>query len=97
MARVEVGRRLGRLDDGQVVRKLRVERLADALGGRTALHLDRRDVAERVDAGIRAAGDRELRPAGEDRLQRLPQDSLHSAQLRLCRPAPEGRAVVLER
>ena len=94
---MEVRRRLLGRDDGDVAGQYRVQRFGRPLDRRPARHVDRDDVGERVHAGVGAAGDDELRPAGEDRFQRLAQHTLHRAQTRLRGPAAEGRAVVLER
>ena len=67
MARVEVRR--GRLcrEHRDLVRQPRVQRLGRPLDRRPARHVDRRDLAQRVHAGIRAAGDGESVERGERR------------------------------
>ena len=56
---VELGWRFLGRDDGDVLGQRRVQRLGRALGRRAAADVDARDVGMRVDAGVRASGDRE--------------------------------------
>src|SRR5205085_3588953 len=96
-AGVEAGRDLRDGDDRDVVREQRVHRLGGALGRRAALDRDARDLRERVDAGVRPARHRELRPAREDAVECGPERALDGPEPRLRGPAVEAGAVVLER
>jgi hypothetical protein len=73
---VEVSRRLLGGHDRDVGGKERVERLCDPRRRGTAGDLDAGDVAERVDAGVRATRDGKRVPAREDRRERLADDAL---------------------
>ena len=95
-AGVEVVRRLRGRDHRDVVGQLRVERAGSPLGRRPALDVERRDLAERVHARVRAPRDGEAVPAREDLRQRRAQLPLDRAQARLHGPAAEVDAVVLE-
>ena len=97
VAGVEVGRRLLDRHDGDLVGQTRVQRLGCARRRRAALDVRRRDLAERVHAGVGAAGDRERVVRRERRRERLPERALDRRPSRLHRPALERRAVVLER
>jgi hypothetical protein len=94
---MEVRGSLAGLDHRDVVGQLRIERLAGTLGRRAALHVDRGDVGDRVNPGVRPAGDREPGPGGKEGLQRLAQDALDRPQPGLRSPATEAGSVVLER
>ena len=83
--RVKVGRRLLGRDDGNVFGQRGVQRLGRALGAGAASHVDARHVRERMDAGVRAARDREPGRGRVDRVERLPQSLLDGAQARLRR------------
>ena len=83
--------------DGDVVGKLRVQRLGGALGRRPALGVYARNLRQRVDARVGPPGHRKLVPAREDVVERPSHDSLHGPQAGLCGPAPKAPAVVLER
>ena len=65
--------------DGDVLRELGVQRLSGALGRRPALRFDTRNLAQRVDTGVRPPGDREFAPAGKDPVQRVAHGSLDGA------------------
>src|SRR5262249_55721367 len=71
MAGVKV--RLGavRRGDGDVVRKLGIQRLGNALGRRSALDIDARNLCEGMDAGVRPPGNRKPVPPWEDAVERL--------------------------
>jgi len=97
VAGVEAVRRLDRREDVDLVREARVERRSRALRRRAALDIDRGDLAERVHAGVRAAGDGQFLSRGERLRERLSQRGLDGRQAGLSGPAPERRAVVLER
>ena len=93
-ARVEA---VGRADDaldGDVVGQVGVERQQQALGREVARDRRVRALAQRVDAGIGAAGAFDVRLRTADRRERLLQDLLDRAEAGLPLPAVEGRAVV---
>ena len=94
---MEARRRLGGREHGDLVREARVERRRGALRRRAALDVDRGDLAERVDAGVRAARDGEVLHRREGLAERLPERRLDRRQAGLRRPAAERSAVVLER
>ena len=96
MAGVEVGRRLLRARDGDVVGQDGVQRLTDPRCRRSALDVDARDLAERMNAGIRASCDGQRVPRRIDLRQRRAQLALDGSETGLSRPAAEASAVVLE-
>jgi hypothetical protein len=97
MPRMEVCcSRLGR-DDGDVVGQGPVQCLRRPLDGRAAVDVGADDVAEGMHTCVGAPGDAEVVERCEDRSQCLTHCRLDGAQLGLCRPSVEGRAVVLER
>ena len=65
--RMEVGRSLLRSHGRDVVGQQRVQRFGRALDGRPAAHVGADDVAERVDARVRAAGHGDVLRDGEER------------------------------
>ena len=94
---MEPGGRLLGLEDGDVVRELRVERLGDPLGGRAAVGGEARNLSGGMNSRIGATGDSETVPAPEHGIERVPERSLDRALAGLPRPASEARPVVLER
>jgi hypothetical protein len=97
VAGVEARRRLGGREHSDLLREARVEGRRGALRRRAALDLDRGDLAERVDTGVRAAGDGEVLHRREGLAERLPERRLDRRQPGLRSPAAKRRAVVLER
>ena len=91
------GARLLGGDDRDVLRERRVQRLGGALRRRAAADLDRRDVRERVDARVGAAGDGETVDRVVQLRERGAELALDGALARLARPAAEAGAVVRER
>ena len=80
-ARVEPGRRLVRLEDGDVVGQRRVERLGEPRHRWAAVGVEARDLPGRMNAGVGPAGDGEAAPATAAR-RRAP---------RAARPRPSAR------
>src|SRR5919204_1604021 len=93
--RVKVGRDPFHGGDGDVTRQLRIQRLRCALAWRTAVDLDARDLAQRVDAGIGASGDSQSAPAPKNAVEGVAKGVFDRPQPRLCRPAAKAGAVVL--
>src|SRR6185295_3521458 len=76
VAGVEARRRLAGREHGDLVREALGEGRRGALRRRAALDVDRGDLAERVDAGVRAACDREVLHRREGLAKRLPERRL---------------------
>src|SRR5437764_849794 len=85
------------LGDRYVARELGVQRFGSAFGRGPAIGVDARDLRERMNARVGPAGHGETVPTREDGLERLPQRPFDRPHPRLGGPAPEARAVVLER
>ena len=91
-----VGNELRR-HDRDLVRESRVEGLRRPLRRRPALDVHRDDVAERVDARVGSAGHGEPLDARERLRESVGEGAFDRREAGLRRPAPEGRAVVLDR
>ena len=63
------------LEDGDVVRELRVERLGDPLGGRAAVGGEARNLSGGMNSRIGATGDSKTVPAPEHGIERVPERS----------------------
>ncbi len=96
-ARIEVLGRLHGLDDGNVLRQRRVQRLQHPLPRWTSLDSNARHLTRRVHTGVGAPGHREPLPPREQHVERVSEHSFDRAQAGLPRPAAKARAVVLER
>jgi hypothetical protein len=97
MTGVELGVGAYRVGDRYVVRELGVQRLGDPFGRRPSLGIDAGDLSQRMDAGVGPPGYGEAVPAREDAVKSLAEGPFDRPEPRLPRPAPETRAVVLER
>ena len=96
-AGMEPVRRLLDCRHGDVLRQRRGERFGRVFERRSALHVDARNLPRRMHAGVRAARDRKVVPAREDRVESVSYDPLYRAETRLPRPAAKPRPVVLQR
>src|SRR5688500_16700548 len=94
---VEAVWRLLCADDADVARKSGVERLREPRDRWAGVRVEARDLAGRVHAGVRAAGDRKPAPAGKHGVECLPDGPFDGSRAGLPRPALEVAAVVLER
>ena len=94
---MKVPRRGVRLEHRDVAGQRGVECLGDALDRRSTEDVDGDDVRQRMDAGVRSAGDREALDPREDPSERLGDSALDRPLAGLRRPAPERGAVVLDR
>ena len=83
-------------DDGDVGRKGGVECVRRTVRRRTALDVNRGDVRNGVDAGVRPAGDRQSVEPWEDALETRPKLPLDRAEAGLGRPPAKAGAVVFE-
>ncbi len=97
MTGVEVCGHLLSRHHGHVIGQQRVQRLGRSLDGRAAAEVRADDVPQRVYARVGAPRDSGVLCNGEERAQRLYDDTFDRAQPGLRRPAVEVRAVVLER
>ena len=76
--------------------QMRVERVADGVGLALAGQIEMRDLAERVDAGVGAAGALHHDLLAGERLDRRHDRALHRRRIVLVLPAGERRAVVFD-
>jgi hypothetical protein len=88
---VKAGRRLFRLEDGDVFGQRGVERLREARHRWAALGVEARDLPGRMDAGIGPARDGEAAPGRQHGIERLAQRAL-DRPLAGCRAQPRKRS-----
>src|SRR5205085_6483766 len=94
---VEVRGRLDDIEHPDVLWQLRIERAHERLDGMRAVDRDARHLAERVNAGIRAAGAVNRHGCALELRERVLEKTLNRFALRLALPADEPRAVVGDR
>ena len=96
-ARVEIlGHALRRDHRDRMRPQVRVDRVAHRVGGVFLRKVEMRNLAERVDAGVGAAGALHGGFLAAERLDRLGQRALHRRRVVLPLPAGERRAVVFD-
>ena len=94
--RVELVRDDLREPDDDVVRQQRVQAVLDILDVKPGLRMKARHLAERVNAGVGAAGSDQCDVLLEEGSQTPLERSLDGPPVRLDLPAVEGRAVVFD-